>query len=159
MSKHRFDHMVDHNDDSKPARQPERLQRIEVITGVERRRKWRTEEKLAIVADSLVEGVVISEVARRHGISPQQLFGWRSQVRAEMAAMTQDATPPFVRAIVDDTAGRQAAPGPSNAPATGPVTAEEAGIEITLGSTLVRVRGVVDTKMLTAVLKALKVAS
>ena len=159
MSKHRFDHMVDHNDDSKPARQPERLQRIEVITGVERRRKWRTEEKLAIVADSLVEGVVISEVARRHGISPQQLFGWRSQVRAEMAAMTQDATPPFVRAIVDDTAGRQVAPGSSNAPATGPVTAEEAGIEITLGSTLVRVRGVVDTKMLTAVLKALKVAS
>ena len=165
MSKHRFDHMVDHNDDSKPARQPERLQRIEVITGVERRRKWRTEEKLAIVADSLVEGVVISEVARRHGISPQQLFGWRSQVRAEMAAMAQDATPPFVRAIVDDTAGRQVTPAPSNepatvnAPATGPVTAEEAGIEITLGSTLVRVRGVVDTKMLTAVLKALKVAS
>lgn len=151
--------MVDHNDDSKPARQPERLQRIEVITGVERRRKWRTEEKLAIVADSLVEGVVISEVARRHGISPQQLFGWRSQVRAEMAAMAQDATPPFVRAIVDDTAGRQVTPGPSNEPATGPVTAKEAGIEITLGSTLVRVRGVVDTKMLTAVLKALKVTS
>ncbi len=59
--------MVDHSDDSRPAGQSGRLQRIEVITGVERRRKWRTEEKLAIVAESLVEGAVISEVARRHG--------------------------------------------------------------------------------------------
>jgi hypothetical protein len=37
MSKHRFDHTVDHSDDTKPARQPDRLRRIEVITGVERR--------------------------------------------------------------------------------------------------------------------------
>jgi transposase len=158
MSKHRFDHMVDHSDDTKPDRRPNRLQRIEVITGVERRRKWRAEEKLAIVAESLVEGVVISEVARRHGLSPQQLFGWRFQVRAGMTATAQDAQdamPPFVPAIADDTAGRQIAPIPAVA---GPVTGDDAGIEITLGSTLVRVRGVVDTKMLTAVLKALKVA-
>jgi transposase len=159
MSKHRFDHMVDHSDDTKPDRRPDRLQRIEVITGVERRRKWRAEEKLAIVAESLVEGVVISEVARRHGISPQQLFGWRFQVRAGMTATAEDATPPFVPAIADDTAGRQIAPSPAVAgPVTGPVAGGDAGIEITLGSTLVRVRGVVDTKMLTAVLKALKVA-
>lgn len=159
MSKHRFDHMVDHSDDTKPDRRPDRLQRIEVITGVERRRKWRSEEKLAIIAESLVEGAVISEVARRHGISPQQLFGWRARVRAEMAEMAQDATPSFVPAIADNTASRQASPSPSSAPTTDPATRDTAGIEIALGSTLVRVRGVVDTKMLTAVLKALKVTS
>ena len=160
MSKHRFDRMVDHSDDSRPDGQSGRLQRIEVITGVERRRKWRTEEKLAIVAESLVEGAVISEVARRHGISPQQLFGWRAQVRAEMAAMAQDATPSFVPAIADNAAGRRNAPSSqSSEPTAGPATGDESGIEIAIGSTLVRVRGVVDTRMLTAVLKALKVTS
>ena len=67
MARDRFDHRVDHNDDTKPAR----LQRVEVITGVERRRDWSTEKKLEIVAESLVDGVVVSDVARRHGISPQ----------------------------------------------------------------------------------------
>ena len=56
MSKHRFDHTVDHSDDTKPERQPDRLRRIEVITGVERRRKWSLQEKVEIVAESWVEG-------------------------------------------------------------------------------------------------------
>jgi transposase-like protein len=79
MSRHRFDHSVDHSDDTKAA--PARWQRIEVITGVERQRKWSAEEKAEIVAESLAEGAVVSEVARRHGLSPQQLFGWRARLR------------------------------------------------------------------------------
>lgn len=46
-----------------------------MITGVERRRMWPQDEKLAVVVESLAEGAVVSEVARQHGISPQQLFG------------------------------------------------------------------------------------
>jgi len=42
MSKHHFDHTVDHSDDTKAERQPERLQRIEVITGIGGRRQWST---------------------------------------------------------------------------------------------------------------------
>ena len=45
---------------------PARLRRIELITGAERRRKWSAEEKSEIVAESLAEGAVVSEVARRH---------------------------------------------------------------------------------------------
>lgn len=71
MGRDRFDHSVDHKVESKPAR----LQRVEVITGVERRRMWPQDEKLAVVIESLAEGAVVSEVARQHGISPQQLFG------------------------------------------------------------------------------------
>ena len=71
MGRDRFDHSVDHKVESRPAR----LQRVEVITGVERRRKWSPDEKVAVVVESLAEGAVVSEVARRHGISPQQLFG------------------------------------------------------------------------------------
>jgi transposase-like protein len=66
MARDRFDPSVDHSDNIKPAR----LQRVEVITGVERRRDWSTQNKLEIVAESLVDGVVVSDVARRHGISP-----------------------------------------------------------------------------------------
>ena len=69
MGRDRFDHSVDHKVESKPAR----LQRVEVITGVERRRKWSQDEKLAVVVESLAEGAaLVSEVARLHGISPQQ---------------------------------------------------------------------------------------
>jgi transposase-like protein len=72
-----------------------RLRRIEMITGAERRRKWSAEEKAEIVAESLAEGAVVSEVARRHGLSPQQLFGWRARLRAavEGSAPSCDATP------------------------------------------------------------------
>jgi transposase len=75
MSKHRFDHSVDRNDDTKDLSATARPRRIEVITGVERQRKWSAQAKAAIVAESLAEGAVVSEVARRHGLSPQQVFG------------------------------------------------------------------------------------
>src|SRR6516165_6952899 len=81
MSRHRFEHNVDRSDDTKDVSAPARPQRIEVITGVERRRKWSAQEKAAIVAESLAEGAVVSEVARRHGLNPQQLFGWRARLR------------------------------------------------------------------------------
>jgi hypothetical protein len=65
MSRHRFDHSVDHSDDTKDASAAARPRRIEVITGIERRRKWSAQEKAAIVTESLAEGAVVSEVARR----------------------------------------------------------------------------------------------
>jgi transposase len=81
MSRHRFDHSVDRSDDTKEVSASARPRRIELITGVERRRKWSVQEKVEIIAESLVEGAVVSEVARRHGLSPQQLFGWRARLR------------------------------------------------------------------------------
>jgi hypothetical protein len=52
-----------------------------VITGAGRRRSWPLDVKARIVMESLENGAVISEVARRHGIRPQQLFACRKQVR------------------------------------------------------------------------------
>jgi transposase len=51
------------------------LRRFEVITGTGRRRNWPAEAKARIVAESLAPGAQVSDVARRHGIRPQQLFG------------------------------------------------------------------------------------
>lgn len=141
--------MVDHSDDIKPAR----LQRVEVITGVERRRDWATEKKLEIVAESLVDGVVVSDVARRHGISPQQLFGWRAKLRSAIAASAIPAeTPAFASVVVDESSSRRIAVSePSRQPDGTPQ------IEITLGTAVVRVRGAVDARTLAAVLKVLRV--
>jgi transposase len=110
------------------------------------------EEKLEIVAESCADGVTVSEVARRHGISPQQLFGWRSQLRAATSAMAQIEPPPFVAAIVDGaTVGPVAMEPASRGPDDG------GSIEVIIGPAIMRVRGAVDLRTLTAVLKTLKV--
>ena len=51
--------------------------RVEVITSVQRRRRWTTEEKLRIVEETHLPGNTVSLVARRHGIAGDQLFTWR----------------------------------------------------------------------------------
>ena len=51
--------------------------RVEVITSVERRRRWSREEKARLVAASFEPGVTASEVARSAGIHVSQLFRWR----------------------------------------------------------------------------------
>ena len=57
-----------------------------VLVRVERRRNWSDEEKLAILKETTVPGVVISAVARRHGIGTGQLYTWRKQLlRGAMA--------------------------------------------------------------------------
>lgn len=54
---------------------------MEIITGVERRRRWSAAEKLRIVAETEQPGSGIAEIARRHEISRGLLWNWRSQVR------------------------------------------------------------------------------
>jgi transposase len=51
--------------------------RVEVITDVARRRRFTTEQKLAVVTETMQPGMSISYVARRHGLSPSLVFRWR----------------------------------------------------------------------------------
>jgi transposase len=53
---------------------------VEVITSVQRRRRWSRAEKERIVAAALESGAVASEVAREAGIHTSQLFRWRQQL-------------------------------------------------------------------------------
>jgi transposase len=77
----------------------EPVRRLEIFTGVGRRRDWSAEDKARIVAESYGTGETVSGVARRYALSPQQLFGWR---RAARKAMFEAAEPPslFVPAVV-----------------------------------------------------------
>ena len=52
-------------------------QRIEIITGTERRRRWTAADKLAIVEETLLPGESVSAVARRHGVAANLLYRWR----------------------------------------------------------------------------------
>ena len=52
-------------------------QRIEVITGTARRRRWPADQKLRIIEESFEPGETVSAVARRHGVAPNLLFRWR----------------------------------------------------------------------------------
>ena len=52
-------------------------QRIELITGTARRRRWSADEKLRIVSESLENGETISSVARRNGVAANLLYRWR----------------------------------------------------------------------------------
>ena len=58
-------------------------QRVEVITGRQRRRRWTAEEKARIVAESLEANANISDVARRHGAARGLLTAWRRDVDRE----------------------------------------------------------------------------
>jgi transposase len=67
---------------------------MEIITGVERRRRWSLEEKLRIVAEAEQPGFGIAEIARRHEISRGLLWNWRSQVRR--GVLRPEAPPVFL---------------------------------------------------------------
>jgi transposase len=54
-----------------------KIEQVEVITSVQRRRRWSADEKVAIVQETYAPGPSVSLVARRHGIAPNQLFTWR----------------------------------------------------------------------------------
>src|SRR4051812_39902703 len=74
------------------------FRRVEVITGVGRRRRWMDEEKAWIVAESLDPASTVSAVARRYGLHPSQLFVWRQQ----LAAPTAREAPEFMPVVITE---------------------------------------------------------
>jgi transposase len=141
--------MFDVNDDAKGE-----YQRVEVLTGPGRRRRWSADEKARIVEETLVPGVRVSEVARRWQVCSQQVFGWRRAARHDMtttpAIPAKSATPEFVPIV---TEALPPAPVPRVASAA-PV------IEVKLAGAVVRVvSNVDDTAQLTAVLRAVRASA
>jgi transposase len=133
---------------------PEPVRRIEVFTGAGRRRTWSTAEKAAIVAESYGAGETVCAVARRHGLTPQQLFTWRRLARQSVLA----SAPMFVPAIVEPTEPE------SQAIVTAPHRArgrrsKTDGIELEIGGVAVRVGADAKPRTIEAVIRALKASS
>jgi len=118
---------------------------VEVITSVQRRRRWSRAEKERIVAAALEPGAVASEVARAAGIHASQLFRWRQQVceRAQTPAA-------FHPVAIAAEPGSAAVPLPA-------LSREPAGmveIEFATGGRM-RITGPVDAATVSALIKAL----
>ena len=130
---------------------------MEIITGVERRRRWRLEEKLRIVAEAERPGASFADVARRHAVSRGLLWTWRRQVRAGVLA--PEPTPVFVPVRIAADApppGCLALPSPCPAPGKA-APAEAERIEIALpDGTCIRVGADVGVAALRRVMTAVR---
>jgi len=131
---------------------PERARRIEVFTGAGRRRNWPADEKAAIVAESYAPGRTVCGVARRHGLTPAQLFTWRRLARR---SRVPKAPALFVPAVVEAVPGLPPRPAsqPRRARRHGPVM----GIEVEMDGTVVRIGSGASPQAIAAVIRALKV--
>ena len=133
----------------------EPVRRLEVFTGAGRRRKWSDEDKARIVAEMVASGDSVCAVARRHGLSPQQLFGWRRQLRESAARHSEAEELQFVPAVVDVVTNAPAprrqrkAPRCKSKPDIGTIELEVDGVTIRVG------RGA-DANTIAAIVQALK---
>lgn len=85
--------------------------RLEVLTGPERRRRYSDEEKAALVAESLRPGVCVADLARRHGLHPQQLYTWRRQARHGALALRDEDMPMFAAVVAAEPSPAEPVPG------------------------------------------------
>lgn len=136
--------MVDHIDDASEPRG-----RVDIRVGVGRRRRWSVATKGRIVAESYAPGAVVSEVARRHDMSPQHLFGWRKAARAGLLTLPADEVPMFVP-IVRETRDDGVAAAAAN---------RSEAISIEIAGAVVGVERGVDLGWLRDVLRTVKAAT
>jgi transposase len=138
--------MFNVNDDAKGA-----FRRVEVLTGPGRRRRWSADEKARIVAETLVPGARVSEVARRWQICSQQVFGWRRAMRQDVPNVAGTTTAPNFVPIVSEAIPAATVQRAASA---------ASGIEVKLAGAVVRVSsGMDDAAQLTAVLRAVRASA
>jgi transposase len=128
--------------------------RVEVLDGVERRRRWSREDKARIVEETLAPGARVSEVARCHGISASLVFTWRRQSRVNQE--TAPVAPRFAAVRIADASAEATNSATSGQPRAG--SGGRSGlIEISLGGgRRVRVDASVDAAALARVLDVLE---
>jgi transposase len=138
--------MDDFNDDAKGV-----YRRVEVLTGPGRRRRWSDEQKMQVAAEAMVPGAVVAQIARRWQICASQVFAWRGAALRATSGKMPAIAPAFVPIV-------EAAMIPGRPPPV-PAPSQVVEIEIETGGARIRVASGVDTKTLTAVLRAVRAAA
>jgi transposase len=100
--------------------------RVEVLGGVERRRRWSRDDKMRIIEETLAPGAVVTEIARRHGIATSLVFTWRRRARLATVASAGPRLVPVQVATAESVQSIEA-------PAVIPARKRRAVIEIELG--------------------------
>lgn len=125
------------------------VSRLEVIEGPSGRRRRTKTERARIAAESLMPGVQVADVARRHGTTRWQVYDWRKKLRTGQLVLPESvaALPMFAELVVEDAA-RDASPA----------LAEDA-LEIVVGDVVIRAGAGVDEGQLTRAIRAARAAA
>jgi len=129
--------------------------RLEIIAGTGRRRWFSADDKARMIEETLVPGAVVSQVARRHGLAPQQLFTWRRQARRPAGVDAATEMPQFVPAVVESALPEGAARRRQRQRAR-PVDRAPGIIEVEIEGVSVRVGHGADAETVAVVIRALK---
>lgn len=103
------------------------VERLEVMAGPTGRRSWPEAVKARIVAESFAPGARVVDVARRHGVAPQQVTAWRRDARKGRLVLPVEDAAPFAALVVEEP--------PAAAPA---LLSPPSMIEIEAGGVVVR---------------------
>ncbi|MBV1692172.1 transposase [Novosphingobium sp. G106] len=132
-------------------------QRFEIFTGAGKRRDWPTEVKASIVAECFSGREGVSAVARRHGLDPSQVYGWRRDLRKQLEAEGVIIPPPkpevatFVPAVIEPSVVTDPAPRRRRRRrATGAV------VELEIDGVAVKIGQGADVGTIAAVIEALR---
>lgn len=136
------------------------VQRFEVFTGAGKRRDWPVEVKASIVAESYSGVETVCSVARRHGLSPSQLFTWRREFRKQLEAqglalpMATAPAPSFVPAVIDPPPASD--PPPLARRSRKHRRSQAGAVELEIDGVAVKIARGADATVIAAVIEALK---
>lgn len=121
--------------------------RLDVVVGPTGRRSWPDEIKGQIVAESFSSNESVSAVARRHGMVPSQLFGWRRLAKDGKLVLPADESAAFAPLIVAD--------GPKPEPVETPVGPSKQ-IEIEVDGVVIRLADDAPARRIAGIVRALR---
>lgn len=124
------------------------VSRLEVIEGPSGRLRRTKAERARIAAESLMPGVKVADVARKHGTTRWQIYDWRKQIRSGNLVVPESvaASPMFAELVIDDTA----------ADASQGVARPD--LEIVVGDVVIRAGAGADEGQLTRAIRAARAA-
>jgi transposase len=120
--------------------------RLEVLSGPERRRRYSDEEKAALVAETFRPGACTADLARRHGLHPQQLYTWRRQARRGELVLRDEDVPMFAPVVAAEPAAAETAPS----------SGDERLLVLELGEVRLRIGSAVPPERVAALVAALR---
>ncbi|WP_299154290.1 transposase [uncultured Tateyamaria sp.] len=120
----------------------EEICRMEVMVGPSGKRRWSDEYKGQVVAETLVPGATVNEVARRHDLRPNHLSSWRR--------LAKDG-----KLLVPDLAGAEFAPVIFEPPAPEPPESVMSSVEIVSGDVVIRLDAATPAARVAEIVRAL----
>jgi transposase len=125
------------------------VSRLEVIEGPSGRRRRTKAERARIAAESMMPGVTVADVARKHGTTRWQIYDWRKQIRKGNLVLPESvaALPVFAALVVDDGAVDAATARPAS------------DLEIVVGDIVIRAGADANEGQLTRAIRAARAAA